>query len=116
MLPHQPTDDNDACQEPFRWPRSQAVALLEQALHQDTPSSLGEGADEQDVPRSTLHYWRHRHDHLDTSGPLRDFFESPAGLAFLKRLVLAAHLTFQQPGAVGIRPLSVFFELAQLQP
>jgi Family of unknown function (DUF6399) len=116
MLPQQPTADVAPCQDPFRWPRSQAVALLEQALHQDDPSSLGAFADEQDVPRSTLHYWRHRRDHLDTSGPLRDFFESPAGLDFLQRLVLAAHLAFQQPGGVGIRSLSIFFELVQLQP
>lgn len=116
MLPQQSTPDVAASQEPFRWPRSQAVALLEQALHQDDPCSLGTFADEQDVPRSTLHYWRHRRDHLDSSDPLRDFFEASAGLDFLKRLVLAAHLTFQQTGAVGIRSLSIFFELAQLQP
>jgi hypothetical protein len=116
MLPPQPTPDDAPCQGPFRWPRSQAVWLLEEALQRDNPPSLSVFAEERAVPRSTLHYWKHRLYHLDTSDALRHFFESRAGLDFLQRLVLAAHLTFQQTGGVGIRPLSMFFELAQLQP
>jgi hypothetical protein len=115
MLPQQPTADVAACQDPFRWSRSEAVSLLEQALHQDDPSSLRAFAEEHDVPASTLYYWQHRRDHLDTSDPLRAFFESPAGLDLLQRIVLAAHVTFQQTGAVGIRSLSLFFALTPLR-
>jgi hypothetical protein len=116
MLPQQPTPDVAPCQASFRWPRSQAVSLLEQALHQDDPPSLCVFAEQHAVPRSTLHYWKHRRNHLDTSEALRTFFESAAGLDFLQGLVLAAHVAFHQTGASGIRPLSLFFELARLQP
>jgi hypothetical protein len=116
MLPQQPTADVAPCQDSFRWSRSQAVSLLEQALHHDDPPSLGAFAEEHAVPRSTLHYWKHRRNHLDTSEALRSFFESAAGLDFLHGLVLAAHVAFHQTGGSGIRPWSLFFELARLQP
>src|SRR5262249_22182650 len=61
-------------------------------------------------------YWKRRRDRLDAPKPLRDFFESPAGLEFLTGLVLAAHLCFQQTGAVGVRPLLAFFRHAGLAP
>jgi hypothetical protein len=116
MTPSQPTDAGGAHQDPFRWPRCDAVGLLDQALHQDDPASLRAFAAEHDVPYSTLRYWQKRRDLLDAPDPLRDFFESPAGLEFLNALVLAAHLVFRQSGACGIRTLTLFFEYARLRP
>jgi Family of unknown function (DUF6399) len=116
MTPSQPTDPPGPRQEPFRWPRSQATALLQQAQgHADSPS-LRAFAAEHDMPPSTLHYWRRRRQRLDAPQPLRDFFESAPGLALLGRIVLAAHLVFQQTGACGVRPLLAFFEHAGLAP
>jgi len=43
------------------------------------------------IPRSTLQYWFERKNTIDTVPEVVNFFESPAGVAFLHRLVLAAH-------------------------
>jgi hypothetical protein len=42
------------------------------------------------------------------------FLESPAGHRFLRRLVLAAHLSFHLAGPAGLRALCRFLRLAQL--
>ena len=42
------------------------------------------------------------------------FFESPAGVAFLHRLVVAAHFVITQTSPGGIRPVCLFLELSHL--
>jgi hypothetical protein len=116
MTPCQATAPPADRQETFRWARSQAVALLEQVQVLPDRRSLRAFASERELPPSTLHYWRRRQQRLDAVGPLRDFFESTAGLDLLGRIVLAAHLVFQQAGACGIRPLLTFFDQAGLAP
>ena len=51
MTACQPTEATPDCQGPFRWDRSQAVALLEEALDPQAPSSL---RCFEDVPYLTL--------------------------------------------------------------
>jgi hypothetical protein len=53
---------------------------------------------------------------MEAPDPLVAFFESPAGLALLHRLVLAAHLVMTLMGNCGIRLVATFFELAGLTP
>ena len=42
------------------------------------------------------------------------FFESEAGVAFLHRLVVAAHFVITQTSPGGIRPVCLFLELSHL--
>ena len=116
MSQDQTTAAPQPCQEPFRWKRSQSVQLLEQALQHDDQPSLRDFAAEHDLPPSTLCYWKRRRDALPAAAALRDFFESSAGLAFLRALVLAAHVVFQQSGLCGLRTLITFFRHAGLAP
>src|SRR3954470_5254934 len=116
MTPTQPTQPAPDRQDPFRWDRSDAAGLLDQALRPGDHPSLRCFADQHGVPPSTLRYWKARRGRLDAPKPLRDFFESADGLEFLKGLVLAAHLCFQQTGATGVRPLLAFSEHAGLGP
>jgi hypothetical protein len=51
---------------------------------------------------------------IDADPEVVAFFESPVGLAFLHRLVIAAHLTFTQVGPCGIRLICQFLELSKL--
>jgi len=71
-------------------------------------------AKEQGVPRTTLQYWLSRKDTIDADPAVVAFFESPVGLAFLHRLVVAAHLVFTQVGPGGIRLVCQFLELSKL--
>ena len=102
-------------EEPFRYARSETVRHLYDRLHTDcSAQSERHAARLAGVPHTTLRYWQQRQQRTDAPAELVAFLESPAGLAFLKRLVLALHLVFQQHGTAGIRPVCRFLQLAQL--
>ena len=60
-------------------------------------------AEELGIPRSTLQHWLQRKEGIDADPALVAFFESSVGVAFLHRLVLAAHLVMTLVGPCGIR-------------
>ena len=66
------------------------------------------------IPRSTLQYWQQRKEHIDADPDVVAFFESPAGVAFLHRLVLAAHFVMTLLGPCGVRLVCRFLELTGL--
>ena len=66
------------------------------------------------IPRSTLQHWLKRRDGIDADPDLVAFFESPVGVAFLHRLVLAAHFVITMVGPCGIRLVCLFLELTGL--
>ena len=67
-----------------------------------------------DIPRSTLQYWQQRQERIDADPEVVAFFESPAGVVFLHRLVLAAHFVITLLGPCGIRLVCRFLELSGL--
>lgn len=116
-----PTDQHTPAptttQEPFRYSRSETARHLHDRLDPDrSGQSTRHAARTTGIPHTTLRYWEQRQQHTDAPAELVAFFESPPGLAFLKQLLLALHLVFQQQGTAGIRPLCRFLELAQLAP
>jgi hypothetical protein len=117
MTSSQSTPHIDARQDSFHWDRidtSSACANFADPLN--PPISQRQYAQEHGIPRSTLGYWLRKDfpDHLDPD--LVRFFRCPAGYAFLRRLVLALLLTFHHQNACGLRPISSFLELVQLDP
>ena len=66
------------------------------------------------VPRSTLRYWLERKQAIDAAPELVAFFESEVGIAFLHRLILAAHFVITLLGPSGVRMVCLFLELAGL--
>jgi hypothetical protein len=98
MLTPQLTPAADGRQEPFRWSRTAAAQALDDlADPPQPPCSQRAFAGQAGLPRSTLQYWHARSQRLDAQPGLAAFFESPAGLALLKRIALAAHLVFRRP-------------------
>jgi hypothetical protein len=111
------TPSRPATEEPFRYARSEAVRHLHERRHPDHAHQSGRDfATTAALPHTTLRYWEQRQQHTDAPAGLVAFFESPIGLAFLKQLLLALHLIFQQLGIAGLRPLCRFLELAGLAP
>jgi hypothetical protein len=111
------TPSRPATEEPFRYTRSETVGHLHERRHPDhTHQSGRDFATAAGLPHTTLRYWEQRQQRTDAPPSLVAFFESPVGLAFLKQLLLALHLVFQQLGVAGIRPLCRFLELAGLAP
>jgi hypothetical protein len=96
------------------WDRQQTVAHLDAFEAVRHHSSIRGFARERRIPRSTLQDWIARKMSIDASPAVRDFFESPDGLAVLHRLVGAAHLVFSQIGPCGIRLVTLFLELSRL--
>jgi len=71
-------------------------------------------AEELGIPRSTLQHWLERKESIDADPDLVAFFESSVGVAFLHRLLLAAHLVMTLVGPCGIRLVCLFLELTGL--
>lgn len=98
-----------------RWDRPRVTA--EVCAFEAAPQraiSQRQFAKEHGLPRSTLQYWLSRKATIDADPALVAFFESPVGLAFMHRLVVAAHLVFTQVGPCGIRLVCQFLELSAL--
>jgi len=77
-------------------------------------SSQRDAAEEAGIPRSTLRYWSGRRRALDLPRPVAAFLETPAGLAWLHQLVLAAVFVMTLRGPEGIRLVCEFLELSGL--
>jgi hypothetical protein len=117
MLASQHNPTPTPTEEPFRYPRAQTTQILADCLQtQLSPPSTRQAAQTAGVPHTTLHYWQQRRQRINAPLERIAFFDSPAGLAFLKQFLLALHLVFQQHGIAGIRPLCRFLELSQLAP
>jgi len=66
------------------------------------------------IPRGTLRHWQERQENIDTDPDVVAFFASPAGVAFLHRLVLAVHFVTSFLGSGGVRLVCTFLELSGL--
>jgi hypothetical protein len=98
-----------------RWERSRTTAeVVEFEAAKERAISQRQFAQERRLPRTTLQYWLSRKAAIDADPAVIAFFESPVGLAFLHRLVIAAHLIFTQVGPCGIRLICQFMELSKL--
>jgi len=100
-----------------KWRREETVAhvvAFESAV--STGKSQRTFASEHGVPRTTLQYWLERKNTLDASAVLVSFFESPEGLAFLHRLVIALQFVMSFVCGCGLRPIATVLELAGLSP
>jgi hypothetical protein len=96
------------------WGR-EVIAEAMSKLEEEPPVvSQRQVAEELGLPRSTLQHWLERRDTLDADPAVVAFFESPAGAAFLHRLVVAAHLVMTLVGPCGIRQVCLFLELTGL--
>ena len=87
-----------------RWDRMERAELFEQYVDRNAQGiSERQAAKMFEIPRSTLQAWRTYQEGLDESPAVVAFFQSPPGLAFVHRLVLAIHLVCVEVGACGIR-------------
>jgi len=114
-MPDQVSTDDANGQVRPRWDRMTSAAVVSafEAIERHGGSQR-EFAAAVGVPRSTLRHWLERKSSLDADPALAAFFESPVGLAFLHRLVGAAHFVFGQVGLSGIGLMCTFLELAHL--
>lgn len=98
-----------------QWTRKEIAEKLEayEQAYQRMPSQR-RLAEELSIPRSTLQHWLTRKEGIDAEPEVVAFFESPVGVAFLHRLVLAAHFAMTLLGPCGVRLVCLFLELSGL--
>jgi hypothetical protein len=100
-----------------RWDRAvQAVKweAAEAALGGEVTPSQRQVGERLGISRSTLRHWQRRQARLEAEPAVVAFFESPAGLMFLHRLIVAAQVVIPLLGSGGIRPVSRLLELSGL--
>ena len=91
-------------------PANKVIEFEEKATRQ----SQRQFAREHNIPRTTLQYWLKRKNTLDASPALVAFFEGPEGLAFLHRLITAAHFEFTKVGVASVHNVSNFLKACGL--
>jgi len=96
--------------------RVEIALLMEEDLALDPQLSSRERAEKLGVPRSTMLFWEQRHQRLQVESPLADVFESPQGLLWIHRVLLAARLTFIVEQHQGERGERLFLQRAGLDP
>jgi Family of unknown function (DUF6399) len=114
MPASQSTDTTAPRTDPFRWDHDRIARVFDHFGDPDQPTSQRQFAQGHDIPRSTLGYWLRQADPEGLPPDLVAFLRSTAGLAFLRRVVLALFLVFLFRGACGLRLLGLFLRLTQL--
>lgn len=101
-----------------QWERESSVAQVTafEAAAASEGTSQRAFARDNGVPRTTLQHWLERRRSLDASPSLVAFFESPDGLAFLHRLVIALQFIMSFVCGCGLRPIAMVLDLAGLSP
>src|SRR3984957_2617930 len=112
MTPSHSSNPQPPRTDPFRWSRDDTAKAFDHFADRDH-SSQRQYARQQGIPRSTLGYWLRRDDPANAD-PADAFFHSLWGAACLRRIVLAAFVTFHERGACGLRLIESFLQLAQL--
>jgi transcriptional regulator with XRE-family HTH domain len=98
------------------WKRDDVVSKIVDFEKSKKKQSQRQFANEQGVSRTTLQYWLSRKASIDASPALIEFLESPIGLAFLHRIIVAAHYIFTKDGIASIHNVSKFISLSGLSP
>lgn len=97
-----------------QWRREEIVEKVVEYEQASGLASQRQLAEELGIPRSTLQHWLERKGTIEAAPEVVAFFESPAGVAFLHRLVVAAHFVMGLMGACGIRLVCLYLELTGL--
>ena len=109
-------EQDQASRENKQWQRDEVVNNVIDYESAKEQISQRQFAKANEIARSTLQHWLNRKASLDASSGLIAFFESSDGLAFLHRMIVAAHLEFGENSPASIHNISRFFKLCKLDP
>jgi len=100
----------------IQWKRDETAAAIVNFEEIKNRKSQRQFCESVSIPRTTLQHWLNRKENIDASPVVINFFEHPDGLAFLHRLLSAAHFSYNQNSPAGIRATVQFIELSGLSP
>ena len=113
-LPYQ--DSSEKANHKPQYRRDETISKVIDFEQAKQAQSQRQWSKEHEVPLSTLQYWISRKQSINASPALVAFLESPDGLAFLHRLMTAAHFVFTKHGVASIHNVSEFFQLCGISP
>ncbi|MBF0462589.1 MAG: hypothetical protein HQL87_14495 [Magnetococcales bacterium] len=113
-MTHSTTDKEPKTTKNRQWNRKEVTSNLVQFEEIRSKKSQRQATKELGIPRTSLQYWLKRLDQLNASPVVKAFFESPEGLAFLHRLVMAARIVILTFANGSIRTVCCFLELSGL--
>lgn len=101
-----------------RYTRKAVAGLMRLLETQENGSTKSERkkAKKVGIPRTTVQYWKSKKARLQATPAEIAFFESPEGVEFLHRYVVASHLVMSWMGACGIRLICLLIELTGMAP
>ncbi len=95
--------------------RLKIAQLLEEYKHAKEDGASQRGISEAlGIPRTTLQHWETRQQAIGMTPATLAFFESPEGIEFIHRLVVALHLVVGWMGNGGIRLIGMIINLCGL--
>src|ERR1700720_2729396 len=106
-------DQKETTKKYRRIPRIDQARMVQAVQGGQTQESV---AEQNNVPRTTLEHWIKRMKELKCQHDpeVTIFFESPAGIAFLHRLLIAALLVFHTSGGCGLSSFHNFLIMSTL--
>lgn len=114
-MAHLTTKEESKKDKNRQWNRTEVASNLIQFEEiRSKKKSQREATKEMGIPRTSLQHWLKRRDKLDASPAVKAFFESPEGLAFLHRLVMAVRFVILLLSNGSIQTVCVFFKLSGL--
>jgi len=109
-------EQDQASSENNQWQRDEVASNVIDYENAKEKISQREYAKTNSIPRTTLQHWLYRKESLYALRAEIEFFESPVGLAFLHRMVVAAHMEFGENSPASLHNISRFFKLCNLDP
>lgn len=110
------TETNQEANKNIQWERKDVASNLVDFDQIRQKKSLRQFTKEKDIPRSTFRHWETRKESIDAPPSVKDFLESPEGLAFMHKIITAAHFSFTKDGVASIHNVSTFLKLSGLSP
>jgi hypothetical protein len=106
-------DQNETTKKSRRITRIDQARMVWAVQSGQTQESV---AEQNNVPRTTLEHWIKRMKELKCKHDpeVTAFFESPAGIAFLHRLLIAGLLVFHTSGGCGLPSVQTFLKISML--
>jgi hypothetical protein len=99
-----------------KWKREDVATILIDFQTARADMSQRQFAKDNGISRTSLQHWLSRKHSIDASPEIIEFFESPFGIAFLHRMITAAHFEFCKNGPASIHNVSNFLKLCGLAP
>ena len=99
-----------------KWGRDDVAKLVSTYEAREESVSQRDFSEKTGIPRSTLLHWLEKKSNIDADLVLVEFLENPVDIAFLHRIITAAHVSFTKNGTASIHNVVDVLDKPGLSP